>query len=107
MQRNLKFSQKSQLLEEKENWTCLHIDWCQQLHQIEHYKDESAPELPQPPKKINADDYNLATHRNRYLQLVKQLTTFKIQLKARQGAAFIGGLGYTPRRMLYIVQHLI
>ena len=37
----------------------------------------------------------------------KELTTFQIQLKGRQGAAFIGGLVYIRRRVLLIVYHLI
>ena len=71
MQKSLKFSQKSQLLEEKENWNCLHIAWCQQLHQTEHDKDESASAPPQPPKKRNVKDNNLATHGDLYLHSEK------------------------------------
>ena len=41
VQRNLKFSQKSQLLEEKGNWTCLHLSQYQQGHHTEYEKDES------------------------------------------------------------------
>ena len=71
MQRNLKFSQKYQLLQEKGNWTCLHLARCQRWNQTEHNMNESASELPQPPKKINVDDNNLATHGDVYLQLEK------------------------------------
>ena len=37
----------------------------------------------------------------------KPLTTFQTRPKVRQGAAFIGGLGYRPRSMVFIVQHVM
>ena len=37
----------------------------------------------------------------------KELTTSHIQLKGRQGEAFMGRLWWIPRRMLYIVQHVM
>ena len=67
MQRNLKFSQTSQLLQEKDNWTCLHLAPCQKWHQTKHDNYESASELSQPPKKINFDNINLATNGDIYL----------------------------------------
>ena len=36
----------------------------------------------------------------------KYLTTLQIQMKGRQGAAFIDGLGYIHRKILCIVQHV-
>ena len=38
---------------------------------MNHDKDESASELPQPPNKRNVDDNNLATHGDIYLQSEK------------------------------------
>ena len=68
MQRNLKFSQTSHFLKGKLDLTCLRLAQYQQLHQIEHYKYESAPEPPQPEKKRNVDDNNLAAHGDLYFQ---------------------------------------
>ena len=39
--------------------------------------------------------------------LTKELTTLQIQIKGRQCASFIGGLGYISRSMLCMVQHVI
>ena len=62
----MKFSQKSQILEVKDNCTCIHIDWCQQWHHTEPDKNKSASEPPQPPNKRNVDDNNLSPHWDLY-----------------------------------------
>ena len=77
MQRNFNFSHKSQLLEERENWTCLHISRCQQWYQSEHNKDKLAPEPPQPPKKSNVNKNNLYPHGDLYLQSEKGIDHIK------------------------------
>ena len=84
--RNLKFSQKPQLLLEKENWTYIHLSWCQQRHQKEHDKDESV-------SKVMITTMNWPLTGTFTFSRKAQLTTFQIQLNVRQGAAFIGGLG--------------
>ena len=71
MQRNVNFSQKSRILEEKVNRTYPHLFWCHKWDQRENYKDKSTAEPSQYPKKRNADDNNLATNGELYLKLDK------------------------------------
>ena len=52
----------------KRYWNFFRLTRCQRLHLTDHDKDESVTEPPQPPKKINVDDNNLAPQGGLHLQ---------------------------------------